>query len=276
MKSITEDLLRSTLIKRTEDSYKGTYGKVLVVGGNENMGGAAILTASAAVYSGAGLVTVAMAKANHTSLHARLPEAMVVDSADLESITKQVESVDVIVIGPGLGLSQEALSILTTVFSNVSPEQYLIIDGSAITLMVKHDLPYPKAQAIYTPHLGEWEKLSGLSPTNQEDEANAIQQKKIGGTIVLKSNRTTVYSNDSIWKNTTGNPAMATGGMGDTLAGMIAGFVAQFEDKERAVLAAVFLHSKIGDTLAEKQYVTLPSQIIENIPNMMKSYSQKL
>lgn len=275
MKSITEEILKDTLIKRTEDSYKGTYGKILVIGGNEDMGGAAILTASAAVYSGAGLVTVATAKVNHASLHARLPEAMVIDSSNTDEVAHQVKSVDVIVIGPGLGLSNEALSILTTVFSTVSQKQYLIIDGSAITLMVNKGLSYPEAHTIYTPHLGEWKKLSGLSIDEQKDNANAIQQKKIGGTIVLKSNRTKVYFEDSIWKNTTGNPAMATGGMGDTLAGMIAGFVAQFKDKEKAVLSAVFLHSKIGDTLAEDQYVTLPTQVIENIPSMMKQYSQK-
>ncbi|MBM6613300.1 NAD(P)H-hydrate dehydratase [Desemzia sp. RIT804] len=275
MNSITEEILTSTLIKRAEDSYKGTYGKVLVIGGNEDMGGAAILTASAAVYSGAGLVTVATAKANHVSLHARLPEAMVVDSTDLKKVTEQVEKTDVIVIGPGLGLSQEALDVLTTVFSSVSQEQHVVIDGSAISLMAEHDLPYPKTQVIYTPHVGEWKKMTGLSQAEQEGEANAIQQKKIGGTIVLKSNRTKVYFNDAAWKNTAGNPAMATGGMGDTLAGMIAGFVAQFDDKEKAILAAVFLHSKIGDTLAEKQYVVLPSQIIEEIPYTMKHYSQK-
>lgn len=275
MNSITEDILKNTLIQRTEDSYKGTYGKIMVIGGNEDMGGAAILTASAAVYSGAGLVTVATAKTNHASLHARLPEAMVIDSSNTDEVADQVKSVDVIVIGPGLGLSNEALSILTTVFSSVSQKQYLIVDGSAITLMVNKGLSYPNAHTIYTPHLGEWKKLSGLSIDEQKDSANAIQRKKIGGTIVLKSNRTTVYFEDSIWKNTTGNPAMATGGMGDTLAGMIAGFVAQFKDKEKAVLSAVFLHSKIGDTLAEEQYVTLPTQIIEKIPFMMKHYSQK-
>ena len=274
MNPITEAILQGTLVKRTENSYKGTYGKVLIVGGNEDMGGAAILTASAAVYSGAGLVTVATAKANHVSLHARLPEAMVIDSADTEKVADQVKNVDVIVIGPGLGLSNDALTILTTVFSAVTPEQYLIIDVSAITLMVKRGVPYPQTHTVYTPHAGEWKKLSGLSKDEQNDKENALHQQEIGGTIVLKSNRTKVYFEDSIWKNTVGNPAMATGGMGDTLAGMIAGFVAQFEDKEKAVLAAVFLHSKIGDLLAEKQYVTLPTHIIEQIPFMMKRYSQ--
>lgn len=273
MKSITEDLVRETITKRKEDSYKGTYGRVLVVGGDENMGGAAILTASAAVYSGAGLVTVATAKINHAALHSRLPEAMVIDSADTEKVAEQVKKTDVVAIGPGLGLSEKALTMLSTVFSAVTEQQKVIIDGSAISLMAKHDLPYPKTQTIYTPHLGEWEKLSGLALSQQKVDANVRQQEKIGGIIVLKSNRTEVYLKDSVWKNTTGNPAMATGGMGDTLAGMIAGFAAQFEDKEKAVLSAVFLHSKIGDKLAEKQYVVLPTHIIEHIPSTMKEHS---
>lgn len=273
MKSITEDLVRETITKRKEDSYKGTYGRVLVVGGDENMGGAAILTASAAVYSGAGLVTVATAKSNHAALHSRLPEAMVIDSADTEKVAEQVKKTDVIAIGPGLGLSEKALTILSTLFSAVTEQHKVIIDGSAISLMAKYDLPYPKTQTIYTPHLGEWEKLSGLALSKQKVDANVRQREKIGGIIVLKSNRTEVYLKDSVWKNTTGNPAMATGGMGDTLAGMIAGFAAQFEDKEKAVLSAVFLHSKIGDKLAEKQYVVLPTHIIEHIPSTMKEHS---
>lgn len=273
MRFITEELVKDTLTKRNEDSYKGTYGKVLVIGGDADMGGAAILTASAAVYSGAGLVTVATHKTNHPALHSRLPEAMAIDSADVKKVTEQVKKVDVIVIGPGLGLSKEAFILLTAVFSTVTVQQQTIIDGSAISLMAEHNLPYPKTQAVYTPHLGEWEKLSGLPVSQQEPNANTKIQQKIGGTIVLKSNRTEVYVEDAVWKNTVGNPAMATGGMGDTLAGMIAGFTAQFKDQEKAVLSAVFLHSKIGDKLAAKQYVVLPTQIIEQIPSTMKEYS---
>lgn len=273
MQPITEELVKDTIAKRSDDSYKGTYGKVLVIGGDADMGGAAILTASAAVYSGAGLVTVATDKTNHAALHSRLPEAMAIDSADVEKVTEQVKKMDVIVIGPGLGLSKEAFILLTAVFSTVTVQQQTIIDGSAISLMAEHNLPYPKTQAVYTPHLGEWEKLSGLPVSQQEPIANTKIQQKIGGTIVLKSNRTEVYVEDAVWKNTVGNPAMATGGMGDTLAGMIAGFTAQFKDQEKAVLSAVFLHSKIGDKLAAKQYVVLPTQIIEQIPSTMKEYS---
>lgn len=274
MQKITEETIHSIISTRAEDSYKGTYGKVLVVGGNKDMGGAAILTSSAAVYSGAGLVTVATAPENHAALHARLPEAMVVDYMNFEKLQQQMKEMDVIVIGPGLGVTEEALTILKTVFEHIEEQHYLVIDGSAITLMAQQELAFPKAQTIYTPHLGEWKKMTGLAPDEQEPDINTKEQQRIGGTIVLKSHRTTVYFSNSTWQNTAGNPAMATGGMGDTLAGMIAGFVAQFKDPEKAVLAAVYLHSKIGDVLAEKQYVVLPSQIIEHIPLIMKNYSK--
>lgn len=275
MKYITNQVVKTTIQKRSADSYKGTYGKVLVIGGNKDMGGAVILSASAAVYSGAGLVTVATTPENHAALHARLPEAMVFDSSDLETLVQQIKQMDVIAVGPGLGSSDESFAILKTVFEQVSEKQQLIIDGSAITLMMQKGLAFPKVQTIYTPHPGEWKKMSSLSPDEQITAANAKEQQRIGGTIVLKTNRTTVYFTDNIWQNTTGNPAMATGGMGDTLTGMIAGFVAQFEDKEKAVLSAVYLHSKIGDNLAETQYVALPTQIIENIPRIMKRYERE-
>nr|WP_198022562.1 NAD(P)H-hydrate dehydratase [Carnobacterium pleistocenium] len=259
--------------KRNKDSYKADYGRVLVIGGNEDMGGAIILTASAAVYSGAGLVTVATAKVNHTALHARLPEAMVFDMYNEDCLLKKLSTATVIVIGPGLGLSSESLAILKSVLKTVTKEQRLIIDGSAITLMAKNNLKTPVAQTTYTPHLGEWQKLSHLKPTEQNETLNILARTELKATVVLKQSRTEIYFLNEVWKNTHGNPAMATGGMGDTLAGMIAGFSAQFKNNRSAIITAVFLHSKIGDDLAKKQYVVLPSQIIEKIPNEMKEFS---
>ncbi|WP_035054092.1 NAD(P)H-hydrate dehydratase [Carnobacterium pleistocenium] len=273
MKEINPETIHGMIPKRNKDSYKADYGRVLVIGGNEDMGGAIILTASAAVYSGAGLVTVATAKVNHTALHARLPEAMVFDMYNEDCLLKKLSTATVIVIGPGLGLSSESLAILKSVLKTVTKEQRLIIDGSAITLMAKNNLKTPVAQTTYTPHLGEWQKLSHLKPTEQNETLNILARTELKATVVLKQSRTEIYFLNEVWKNTHGNPAMATGGMGDTLAGMIAGFSAQFKNNRSAIITAVFLHSKIGDDLAKKQYVVLPSQIIEKIPNEMKEFS---
>ncbi|SIO01178.1 yjeF C-terminal region, hydroxyethylthiazole kinase-related [Carnobacterium alterfunditum] len=273
MKEINPEAIHGMIPKRNKDSYKADYGRVLVIGGNEDMGGAIILTASAAVYSGAGLVTVATAKVNHTALHARLPEAMVFDMYNEDCLLKKLSTATVIVIGPGLGLSSESLAILKSVLKTVTKEQRLIIDGSAITLMAKNNLKTPVAITTYTPHLGEWRKLSHLKPTEQNETLNIQARKELKAAVVLKQSRTEIYFLDEVWKNTHGNPAMATGGMGDTLAGMIAGFSAQFKNNRSAIITAVFLHSKIGDDLAKKQYVVLPSQIIERIPTEMKEFS---
>ncbi|EDP67264.1 hypothetical protein CAT7_05473 [Carnobacterium sp. AT7] len=275
MKEINSEAIQGMIPKRKKESHKADYGRVLVIGGNEDMGGAIILTASAAVYSGAGLVTVATAKVNHTALHARLPEAMVFDMYDADRLLKQLATATVIVIGPGLGLSSESLAILKSVLASVTKEHYLIIDGSAITLMAKNNLKTPIAKTIYTPHLGEWQKLSHLKPTEQNETLNIQARKELKAAVVLKQARTEIYFLDEVWKNSLGNPAMATGGMGDALAGMIAGFSAQFKNNRFAIITAVFLHSKIGDDLAKKQYVVLPTQIIANIPFVMKEFSTK-
>ena len=274
LEKITADIVKKIIPKRKEDSYKGTYGKVLAIGGSKEMGGAIILAGSAAIHSGAGLVTVATDPANHAALHAHVPEAMVVNMWDDSKIKSQVEQVDVIIIGPGLGLSGNAIALLKNVFQYVLENQQLILDGSALTLIGKESIPLPEAHLIFTPHPGEWKQLTGISKKEQTVKLNKQAQQKLNGIIVLKGSQTTVYFQDNVWVNTAGNPAMATGGMGDTLAGMIGGFSAQFSNKEQAVIAAVYLHSRIADDLAEKQYVVLPSHIIEQIPYSMKKFEQ--
>ncbi len=173
-----------------------------------------------------------------------------------------------------MGISDEALNLLNLVLSCIQKEQRIVIDGSAITLMAKHDLSVPNDQTIFTPHLGEWERLSGLDPTKQKPALNQIKRDQLKATVVLKQHRTEIYFKDEIWQNQGGNPGMATGGMGDTLAGILAGLTAQLPDFKAGILAGVFLHSYIGDQLAQKQYVVLPSQIIKQLPIVLKEFSK--
>ncbi|SEL24828.1 yjeF C-terminal region, hydroxyethylthiazole kinase-related [Carnobacterium iners] len=273
MKKLDKATVQSIVPKRKNTSYKGDYGKVLLIGGNESMGGAIILTALAAVYSGAGLVTVATAKRNHISLHAQLPEAMVIDWDDYRQLENQLKEATVIAIGPGMGTSDHSLHLLCFILAEITKEQRVLIDGSAITLMAKHDLAVPNDQTIFTPHLGEWERLSGLEPAKQNPILNQVKQKQLHATIVLKQHRTEIYFEEDSWQNQGGNPAMATGGMGDTLAGIVASLIAQLPDLKSGVLAGVFLHSYIGDQLAQKQYVVLPSQLIKQLPVTLKDFS---
>ncbi|TPR17347.1 NAD(P)H-hydrate dehydratase [Apilactobacillus timberlakei] len=276
MDQITNDIVNDTIRIRPNNSYKGTYGKVGLIGGNQNFGGAIIMASSAAVHSGSGLVTTFTDKVNLSSLHDHLPEAMFADYNDEETLKSLIPTFNVIVIGPGLGTDTKSLNILNKVFSLIQQNQIVIIDGSAITMIAKHKLKLPNAIKIFTPHQMEWQRLSDIKIKDQNEKQNMIKTKELNSIVVLKSHHTEVYNYDNVFQNPGGTPAQATGGMGDTLAGMIGGFVAQFNNKYNAVLSAVFMHSKIADELAKDQYVVLPSQIIKNIPKFMKKYEKKV
>ena len=263
MVQLNEEILHKVITKRPEISHKGTFGRVALIGGNQQYGGAIIMSAEACIKSGAGLTTVITAEKNHAPLHTRLPEAMVLDFSELKTIYQILKKADVILIGPGLGLEKEALTLLKWVLKNQQEQQWLVIDGSAITLFSDYSLSLKSPeQTVFTPHLAEWERLSGLKFVDQTDENNRAKQALLGAKIVLKSHRTTIY-----------DEGMATGGTGDTLAGMITGFLAQFEKNTDTIAAAVYLHSLIGDTLAKDNYVVLPTLISEALPRYMKKFA---
>lgn len=275
MVQLNEEILHKVITKRPKISHKGTFGRVVLIGGNQQYGGAIIMSAEACIKSGAGLTTVVTAEKNHSALHARLPEAMVLAFWETTMIYQVLEKADVVLIGPGLGLDKTALTLLKGVLKSQKEQQWLVIDGSAISLFSEYNLTlkHPE-QTVFTPHQAEWERLSGLSFIQQTDENNRAKQALLGAKIVLKSHRTTIYDEAiAYYQNPLGNPGMATGGTGDTLAGMITGFLAQFEKNIDTVGAAVYLHSLIGDELAKDHYVVLPTSISEALPRYMKKYA---
>lgn len=273
MKKITKEILAQTIKKRTAISHKGTYGRVCLIGGNEQYGGAIMLASQACVHSGAGLVTVFTAAENHSSIRSVLPEAMLIDWKKHHQFQDIIKQATTVVIGPGLGLDQFSLTLLKSCLTLLQQTQTCIIDGSAITLIAQHAIQLPSGPTyVFTPHEMEWQRLSGIEITQQNERANKQAQIDLNSIIVLKKHRTEVYTAHDNWLNTLGTPAMATGGMGDTLAGIIGGFTAQFKHTENAVLSAVFLHSFIGEQEGTEQYVVLPSKIIQQISKTMKKF----
>ena len=273
---ITKNILSEVIKNRQPNTHKYNYGSVLIVGGNKNYGGAIIMSAQAAVNSGAGLVTVACDPINLSSLHSVLPEAVFQDFNDLKSLKSMILKSNVISVGSGLGTTKNSLRILKAIFEVIGNKQVLIIDGSAFEILHENTLLLPDVPIILTPHQGEWEKYSGLPVAQQIEKNNKkiiSELGKIPPILVLKKHRTEIYYEDEVWQNQSGNAGMATAGMGDTLAGMIAGFCAQFPDLLEATKAAVFLHGFIGDELAKKRYVITPSEIVNQIPLEMKFYS---
>jgi len=271
MKKIAREQVVQWLPRRDENTYKNKMGHVLCVGGNAQMGGAIILSASAALYAGAGLVSVASAPDNVHALHARTPEAMFLNMYDTEALINNIKGADTIVLGPGLGQDEKSQEVYQTVIENVEENQWLIIDGDAITLFSENPENKAAAHTVFTPHPGEWKRLTDIKPPADDLDQNQKNKEQLAGTVVLKKGQTEIYFENDIWQNIAGNPSMATGGTGDTLTGILASFLGQFSSKEQAILSAVYVHSAVANELAETHYVTLPTAIIDYLPIFMKN-----
>ena len=271
MQKITNDILK-IIKKRPANSYKVTFGRIVLIGGNQNFGGAIMMATMAAVYSGAGLVTAVTDKSNQSSLHSHTPEAMFQDIDDLDAVMKLVSQANVVVIGPGLGTEPRSVSVLKELFKQVKSGQTLVIDGSALTIVAEQKLSLPtNSTNVLTPHQMEWQRVSGIEIKNQSPELNQAAAERLNVIAVVKSSRTEVCSpHQEVAENTVGTPAQAIGGMGDTLAGLVGGFICQFGNQADVVKAAVYTHSAIAEQLAKTQYVVLPHQISQALPEFMK------
>ncbi|AUX16390.1 NAD(P)H-hydrate dehydratase [Lactobacillus amylovorus] len=280
MTEITEAILKKVITKRSSDTHKGDYGRILLIGGGENYGGAIIMSTSGAVNSGAGLTAVATHPVNLTALHARLPEAMFIDWRD-SKLANLIKNMDVVVCGPGLGMSDLAKQIMVILRRCTSEKQTVVLDASALDLISqdKSLLPTNAGHLILTPHQMEWQRLSQIRIPFQTDSANIDALNQLipdsNAMLVLKSNHTHIYDGKGqVFVNPLGNPGMATGGMGDTLAGIIGGFVAQFGPSVDTVLAAVYIHSLAGDLINKDNYVVKPTEVSKVLPKLMKKYSE--
>ncbi|KRM86480.1 NAD(P)H-hydrate dehydratase [Lacticaseibacillus thailandensis] len=273
MDEMTRSRAANVVRPRTTRSHKGMYGRVVIVAGDEHFGGAAIMSATAAVYAGAGLVTVATAAVNHAALHARLPEAMVCTWTDA-MLPQLLAQADVVVVGPGLGDSAAAHVVLQLVLDTVRTPQSLIVDGSAIDIMAAgHQHQTGTAQTVWTPHAMEWQRLSGIAIANQTVAASQAAAAELPGVVVCKGAPTVTLDGHVAFRNTSGGPAMATGGSGDTLTGIIAAFIGQFGYSLAVVAAAVWVHSAAADMVARSQYVALPTAVSAALPTLMAQLS---
>ena len=264
------------IIERPRSSHKGDYGRLLLIGGTYPYGGAIIMAALGAVRSGAGLVTVATDKENIPALHSHLPEAMAFDLDDKQLLEQQLEKANVVLVGPGLVDDERGEELLQTVFHHLSQNQTLILDGGALSIFARMELKFPKAHLVLTPHQREWQVLSGLDLTSQgaEETGETLKSFPSGMILVQKGPATRIWQagQADFYQLEVGGPYQATGGMGDTLAGMIAGFAGQFPQVSlyERVTVATYLHSAIAQELAEDNFVVLPTMISQHIPAFMK------
>lgn len=234
------------------------------------------MAALGAVRSGAGLVTVATDKENISALHSHLPEAMAFDLDDKQLLEQQLQKANIVLVGPGLVDDERGEELLQTVFHHLVQDQTLILDGGALSIFAKTGMKFPKAQLVLTPHQREWQVLSGFDLTSQgtEETGETLKRFPSGTILVQKGPATRIWqaAQADCYQLGVGGPYQATGGMGDTLAGMIAGFAGQFPQVSvyERVTVATYLHSAIAQELAEDNFVVLPTTISQHIPVFMK------
>lgn len=244
------EYFRHLLGNREPESNKGTYGHVLVVGGAPGKTGAAEMTGLAALRAGAGLVTVACS-AERLAIPELMTEMLPANHAELERLS---ERRNVIAMGPGLGTAQTATDLVRSAVR--SSAQPMVLDADALNVLAGHDWHASGQFRVLTPHPGEMARLCAKTVAEVQADRLAVARQyaaEHGCVLVLKGNRTVIANPEGqAWVNPTGSPAMATGGSGDILTGLIAGLLAQHpQDGLAAVLAAVYLHGLAGELAAE-------------------------
>jgi ADP-dependent NAD(P)H-hydrate dehydratase / NAD(P)H-hydrate epimerase len=273
--TITQKQVAAFLKPRPHDSHKGMFGTVAVIGGDNGMLGAPLIAARAALKLGAGCVHVGLLAQDAPAVDVTQPELMLHGASELLSTLASprpnplpqagegatVKSVfdPVLAVGCGMGTSVTAQKLLLEAIKLGAP---LVLDADALNLLARHadlqeDVRARSAATVITPHPGEAARLLGSSTAavqaGRVESARKLAQL-LHCSVVLKGADSVCVARDGrAWLNKTGNPGMSSAGMGDALTGMVAAFIAQGLDADRALLLAVHLHGAAGDALAEQQ-----------------------
>ena len=256
-----EDQIRKLPV-RNRNAHKMNHGHVLVVGGDQGMAGAVAMAAEAAMYSGAGLVSVATHPTSVNSLVARRPEVMTKSVTTPDELKALINRATVIVVGPGLGnesLGNDGLGgdsawgseLFDIVLESELP---MIIDADGLNRLSR--LPQQSTRRdnwILTPHPGEARNLLGKNVQVNRLASVKQLQEKYGGVCLLKGAGTLIASRHDVWLCPYGNPGMSVAGMGDVLSGIIGGLVAQGLDMHDAACLGVIVHSLAADNITARQ-----------------------
>lgn len=278
---------------RNRGGNKGTFGKVLVIAGSVNMSGACELCAKAAYRMGAGMVKVVTPEENRVMIQSGVPEALLSTYEAEGEITEKLHNIleegmrwaDCIVIGPGIGMGEKAYAILKQVLAG--EKKPLVIDADGLNLLAKNSelkgclekegTGDGGRRIILTPHLAEFARLYGCSL--EETKKDIFDKPKeladrYGCVVVCKDARTVVAvpGKKEIYMNTSGNDGMGTAGMGDVLAGMIGGLLAQGMEEEQAAVLGVYIHGAAGDRAAEQKgrYALMAGDVVECLGSVTK------
>ncbi len=274
----SDDSIVDKLPKRFKHSHKGTYGKVLVIGGCKQTAGAALLASRSALTAGAGLLTVLTYNDIAPQFNELLPEAMIL-TIDESNIHYQLDhfnfnNFDTILIGPGLSRNTNTEVLLQYVLKT---DKTVIIDADGLFYLKKYlHLLNREALTVITPHLVEYKRVFAYNQDTVVEDLRRISNLYPSLIIVLKGEHTLIANKGIITINKTGNNALAKGGSGDVLAGTITGFLAQKKDYD-SVVAGVYVHSLAADYWVKdySPYSLLASDLIRMIDRVLFNFTNK-
>ena len=295
-----------TLARRTPDSHKGDFGRVLIIGGSQGMLGAPSLAANAALRAGAGLVTIAAPAGVQPQIATLCPCATTIPLPETRNgvlypakvltrvfhtgIFDEQRLPNVILAGPGMSRgSDEFDDSWTRLMQHIVHKLNIpcVVDADGLNALPVIDLETEDSDGpgklrwphmIVTPHPGEMARLCNRTvadiQANREDAASMLaRQLDANGNsvVVLKGHQTIVTDGTRIFVNDTGNPGMATGGSGDVLSGIIAAFIGQGLSQFDAAVLAVHIHGRAGDAAAaaRSQASMIASDIIEHLSEVL-------
>jgi NAD(P)H-hydrate epimerase len=278
-------------LNRKKASHKGVHGHLLIVAGSTGKTGAAILAAKGALRAGSGLVSLCVPHTLNPIFETTLIEAMTIPlpnssdcirHEDFKTISDALQGKNAIVLGPGLGTDPGTEKLVLQLYESVTCP--MIIDADAFNILAanRRTLPVPAGPRIFTPHPGELSRLTGKSP--EEIQNNRLEAASEGCRVFVNSGHETIFvlkgagtlitsGDGKTVINTSGNPGMATGGMGDVLSGIIGALICQGMSVRNSAVAGVFLHGCAGDSLyKEKGAGYTAGELADALPVTLKHF----
>jgi NAD(P)H-hydrate epimerase len=271
MQLIDEKLIGTILRPRRIDAHKGDFGHALFIGGSYGKMGAAVLASRACLRAGVGLLSAYIPACGYLILQISVPEAMCMTDSETEyisAIPANVSDFSAVGVGPGIGRHYATEQALFALFDTV--KKPLVIDADALNLIAKNKdlLACLPKNSILTPHAMEFERLSGVSRTDRQAQIEAAVRFSAEHQVylVLKGAGTIIATpTGAVFRNTTGNPAMATAGSGDVLCGIILSLLAQAYSPQESAMAGVFLHGWAGDRAAKNRFTITAGDIVDEL-----------
>ncbi len=275
IRNTSRELVDALLPVRERESHKGDFGRILLLCGSVGYTGAAALAARA------GLIFLGVPERVYPILAAKLDEPMVFPLPDgssgqlsrqaIPEIQQHLPSCDACLIGPGLGRSPDIWEIVHSVLDRAACP--VILDADGLNAAAGHIdiLRGAGCPLLLTPHEGEFARLGGDLSLGREASAIRLAEES-GAIVLLKGHTTLVTDGQTVYRNRTGNPGMATGGSGDVLAGLLASLLGQGLAPLEAAAAAAWLHGSAGDAVAAGwgEYGLTPGDLIEALPRLLK------